>query len=500
MSCSPLTPAMRSWLVDNCGLPSDADEDWASQELNLALRSERLSVDEFITLLADDNDDIRPTIQAMVAEVLTNAGIIPDNTTLRGKTMSNTDTDAGAVMVAGAKAKGIREIHGTERYSTTKEVGKHKTLHRPVETEIGGPYAMQPSSLELAKLAVYFKWVCAMGKLNVSFTDHEKSILHDILTRDTWKGISGEDTFVRTGHPGAGVKADLLSDTTSGGEYLVPEWYDAMLIHYPLLHSELLPHVLVREVTHGNAVAGAAIDNVTMTSDLTDGTPATPFDCTDLVVNFDTTLFDSGCFIAVGKDLLEDVGNIVNLGADLLMLLGQSWMSWLDEQIAIGDGSTEPEGLFTASGTTSVASANGTAGPFTAGDIEALCFGLGKQYRIPSFAPAYVTADTMYRRARQVPVSTADARRIFGMDHQAYTLLEYPVKIQNNITNGSIGFGCLSKYRLYKRSGPQMKIETGGKTLALANQALVYLRGRVGGRLSDPSAFAKMTDAPVVDA
>src|SRR4051812_3437975 len=117
-------------------------------------------------------------------------------------------------------------------------------------------------------------------------------------------------------------------------------------------------------------------------------------------------------------------------------------------------------------------------------------FGIGKQYRNPAMRPAFITNDTSYRRARSIPVGAADARRVFGMDEQSYMLLDYPVCVNNSVSNAYAMFGALAKYRLYRRQAQEVRFETAGKTLALANTVLLVVRGRFGGKVVDANAFS----------
>jgi HK97 family phage major capsid protein len=81
------------------------------------------------------------------------------------------------------------------------------------------------------------------------------------------------------------------------------------------------------------------------------------------------------------------------------------------------------------------------------------------------------------------------------MDHESYSMLGRPHRIQNDISNSKIAFGDMSRYRLYRRAGGETRFETAGNYLALRNLALLVFRGRWGGRVVDASAFAKITDA-----
>jgi len=408
--------------------------------------------------------------------------------------MTKTTSSAAADVIAQSKNSGpnYRVRPGRENFRTEKQIGLHFKSGKRVESPTTfSPFAMTPSELELAKFGTFWKWKLHKGS-DVAFHDFEKSLLHDMFEKDEWIGVKDGALQSFSGYPGGDRKA-LLDDATSGGSYLIPQWQDSLIAHYALLYGELLPHVTVREVPYGASVAGATMGQAVITSNTAEGSSASTMSTASLVGNMDTTIYDCSCFLEVGRNLLVDVP-VIDLGKDLLAEMGAAYLEWCDNQIANGDGTTEPEGIFTKSGTTTVASANGTSGPFTIGDIEELMFSVGKARR--KGYPCFVTSERMYRRARQVPVSTSDDRRLFGMDHMDYRLFEFPAKIQDDITNGRIAFCNLAKYRWYRRPGPVFDITTAGETLTLKHTALLSLRARVGGQLERGHYAAKITDGP----
>ncbi len=296
------------------------------------------------------------------------------------------------------------------------------------------------------------------------------------------RGIRGERTKT------------ILNDTTSGGTYLNPEWFDDAAITYPLLTGELLPFVELVNVPRGSAVEGATVSNPTATWGTAEGDEHALFSTSGMIGQTSHAIRPIAVFVEVGRDALAD--SAIALGQLLVQLIGQRFQAELDKCIAVGDGSSQPEGIFSASGVNTLSAANGTSGPLTVGDIESLIFGVGKQYRISALAPSFVMTDEGYRRARAVPVGTSDQRRVFGMDHQRYMLMEYPARIANDVTEGSFAFCCLRKYRLYRRLGMQVQWSDAGETLMRKNTALLAVRGRFGGSLTDGSACAKFTNGP----
>ena len=182
-------------------------------------------------------------------------------------------------------------------------------------------------------------------------------------------------------------------------------------------------------------------------------------------------------------DLEDD--SPIGISDTLIMQFSEKMMEWLDNQIANGDGTTEMEGVFVASGTVAVAPAL-LNGPQTVGDYENLYFGITKPFRTRGQygnAVSFLANDVSYKRSRQVPVGSDDARRVFGMDHASYRLLDTPYLVQNDIANTKIACVNLAGYRCYKRLGMTVRLEQAGATLALANERLIVVRGRFGGRL-----------------
>jgi HK97 family phage major capsid protein len=174
-------------------------------------------------------------------------------------------------------------------------------------------------------------------------------------------------------------------------------------------------------------------------------------------------------------------------------------MKWLDRVVAVGNGYDEPQGFFSATAATLLNSTFGAAGPPTVSDAEALMFGLAKQFRNEGNKfLAYVSNDYTYRKLRSVPVGPGDQRRVFGMDHAEYKLNGFDHKIQNNIPEGYAAFINLRKYVMYRRLGMQVRVETGGRQLALSNTRLIVVRMRYGGQLSIGGAAALMKDLQVV--
>lgn len=398
---------------------------------------------------------------------------------------------SGRVILAGsATVKGP-----ASHYKTARTSAVHVKSGQPVcPACFDGRAAENGSEYELAKIGSLLKMHarrCPGLAPFVSWDEHDQQFLTASIHEDAWCGMVGGqwDRGIR----GERTKA-ILSDSTSGGSYLNPEFFDDLAITYPLLTGELLPFVELVNVPRAAAVEGASVSTPTATWGTAEGSEHGLFSTSAMIAQTSHSIFPIGVFVEVGRDVLAD--SAIALGQLLVQLIGQRFAAELDKVIAVGDGTTQPQGIFNASGVNSLSAANGTAGPLTVGDIESLIFGVGKQYRISAFAPDFVTTDEGYRRARAVPVGTTDARRVFGMTHSNCQLLEYPARINNDIPEGSFAFCCLRKYRLYRRLGMQIQWSDSGETLMRKNTALLAVRGRFGGFLTDGNACAKFTNGP----
>lgn len=376
----------------------------------------------------------------------------------------------------------VRLKKPSERYSTTKSVAKHAKTGMPVLNE-RAEEVQTVSTLETVKAGVLLKKIASRSGMPVSLNEHENELLEGMYAEDEWVGkIDGE---YKTGIDGMRVKV-LLNDSTSGGAEAVPAWFDDAVIQIPLLHSELLPRVDLREVPRGRNVEAVSVGNpsVIWGTAASDGTSLSPFDTTALVAAVDTTIQPVACAVEVGRDFLAD--SAADIGRVLLENIGQSMLQSLDYCIAVGNGTSQPQGVFNATGITDIGNPAGGAGAAPqVEDYETLLFGTQKQFRPPNQRnrQVFLANETTYKRARSLQVGASDERRVFGLTHEDYQLLGHPFCIQHSIGNAYAGFFNLAHYRLYRRQAQEVRFVDGGRELALKNQVLLVVRGRFGGKL-----------------
>ncbi|MBI2480291.1 MAG: phage major capsid protein [Planctomycetia bacterium] len=377
--------------------------------------------------------------------------------------------------------------------STHKSVGRHVKTGEPMRDERGRE-AMSQSEHEAAKAGAFLKHLAARGGSGISLTKDDRDLLEETF-QDRWCGKF--QSHYLAGLPGASVKA-VLNDVLSGGAEVVPEWFDDNLITFPLLTSELFPFVDLRGVPRANSVEAASVGNPDVTWGTSEGTAVTLFDTSSLIAEINTSIHPVTVALEVGRDFLADAA--ADVGRTLTENIGQKMSAELDRVIGAGNGTSEPQGLTVASGIGTVPTDNSAAGPPTLADYETLMFAIGKQYRSKAMRPAFVSNDVTYRRSRGIAVDptspgSTDQRPVFGLDAvNSYMTLDWPHRIQGDIGNAIAIFGALSRYRMYRRQGFEVRWEFGGKELARRNLALLIVRGRFGGRVIDASAFAKWID------
>lgn len=482
--------------------PNDDDDDDAAK----AAAAKAAAVDD------DDADEESKKIDARVKAVLEkmqndNGNVEPQGNSVSFSVFSNSAQPRVKLAV--------------ERYSDTKgglcypERRKNGQIDprggQPVSKGSGFGNIDEPSQRDLAVCGAWFKHKFsqlyrqnggAIGK-NMRVTEHDKELMAYSIREMKWTGPigmggSGPSHWVEGKKLDERMQKALIDDSTSGGEEAVPDVFDNLFITTPLLHGELFPLVELINLSQGSSVDGFTIANPTINSNYTEGVAINLESTSSFIGALDTTIFGCSGAIEIGLDFEDD--SPANIGQTMSMLFGEALMEWLDDQIANGDGTTEPTGIFATSGTTIISTTNGTSGPWTIGDAEQMLFGVNKATRkAKGDRSVYVMNDTTYRRLRGVNVGSSDARRVFGMDHENYTVLDRPVKIQDTIADNDAAFVNMAYYRMYRRLGMKLQFEEAGQTLRLKNTKLVILRARFGGQITLGSAVAEVNDAPVVN-
>jgi HK97 family phage major capsid protein len=540
-----VTSSLKS-LLQSKGVKPDATE----QEVRKAAYAELAKGDEAFEKSYLDTQKDDPNVQGGSALVATLEKLAKDVAELKSNPSGNVLDDHRRGLSANAPAmpdlgKALVEGSGesTDHRQKVDVIGAHKQydgtkkrLHFPERTRKGEgvahPFAGQPafegeghrplyepSELDRAVMGAFIKFSVTQADKRREgvprkfwMTEHDWGLMQYALHECEWGGTAnaGSDGFGQNGDAiGIGgqsggqklsprLQKAILDDATSGGLEAAPILFDDQLIQIPLLHSEFFPKVKVVNITRGRRIEGASIGTVTITSS-TEGTAISLFNTANFIAAFDTTIFVASGAIEIGLDFLSD--SPLDIAGAVAADYQQVMLQWLDSQIIGGDGTTEPEGILSASGTTTVNATNGSGGPWTVGDVEALLFGVSKAYKggTDPNRIGFGSLEATYRRIRAIAVSTTDQRRVFGMTHEDYKVLMRFWGIGSSSTGGFTSnrqaiFANFARYRMYRRLGLQVTREEAGSTLRRANTMLLIARSRWGGQLEDGAAAAVCAD------
>lgn len=496
---------LAKWLLENTDA-NVADDDSILEHLKRAVDSGQLDRKTLLSLMGQDERLDSDPLESLSARLEKQADTVIERVKRMEARQSMEGMDAigpdSAVspqrIFGGGGSKGGVRIEGRgpeERYSTVRYPAKHKRTGELVFDQFGSE-ATLPSQRTMAMVGAYCKDVARRNGTPIVLSEHDHSLLEAVYDQP-WVGYFGGEWRERGNQiPGAQVKAALLNDAGSGGLEVNPAVFDAELVVSALLSGELLPHVTIKNLPRGSNVETALIGHpsVLWPGGTSEGSATSLFDSTDLINEILATVFPCVTNMEIGRDLLDDVA--VNLGQEVIARCGEALSASLDDQIANGDGSTEPTGIFVASGISSVNSANGAAGPMTISDFENLMFGLTKAERqLAGGYYCFVGNDTTYRRAYGIPIGSDDVRRVHPDPISAYRISGVPFHVAVNVADGRIAYCNLKRYRLWRRLGQRLEIHTSGQTLALKNTALVCMRGRYAGKPVHAAGFVKMTDA-----
>ncbi len=551
-----LTEALKNWLVDKKGIDKDASDDEFNRAFAEALSDKSLSLEDCVELSKEPDDEDATEIAKHFTTLA--SGITETNTLLKsmieagkgGEEETNKETNkeggkeeetptkgkiptgtkkvdiAGIVASQGGtptetddnKDAKIRVKEAAEMYDTSR-----KSMSFPTHTAKGRTHQLagervkdcgrpldEPSEQDAALAGAWAKFQIAAACSKVAGTaaraweimpEHDKNLLHHLTEKGMWDDSLDPDV---TGRPrlrtrkgyGGGMKA-LIDDATSGGLEAAPIVFDDMVITTPLLYGELYPLVNTVPLSRGRRVEGLSTATVTGSWGGVDDTAISLFDTASYVSAFDTTIFRWEGAIRIGLDFLSDTP--IDFGRHITGQYGERLMEDLDDVIAVGNGTTQPEGVINKSGATSISFGGATS----IGNYESLRFGVVKaEHRANVRASAvFCGTETSYSNVMALNVGTNDARRLFSMAEQGptydgYTIMSRPYKINESLSNQQIFYAILARYRMYRRKGLAIRTSTEGDTLIRRNEMLIVAMARYGGQMERGAACAVVTNAP----
>lgn len=378
----------------------------------------------------------------------------------------------------------------------TKGEKPHPMAGKPVKdfsdvfSEVGGGRMLNvPTDRDKAVVGAYAKFLCEStitGSRSLAFMkmpEHDKELLLFAMNEMPWGGVGPNNTDSRWADIANRKLTDLeqkalIDDSTSGGLEAAPIVFDDNVIQTPLLHGELFPLVNVVPLDRGRRVEGVSTGTVTGSWGGVDDTAISLFNTASYVSAFDTTIFRWEGAVRIGLDFLGDTP--IDFGAHISAQYGERLLEDLDDVIATGNGTTQPEGIMNKSGATTIA----FGGTTTIGNYESMRFGVAKpEHRSTVKASAvFCGTETSYQRVRAIPVGASDARRLGGMDYDSYSWMQRPYKINESLTNAQIFYAILARYRMYRRRGFSMRQSVEGDTLIRNNERLLVAMARYGGQ------------------
>lgn len=540
-----MTQALKAWLVKNMSIAPDASDDEFRKAAGEAFANGTLTAKDYTELTKDAKaDEANQFAEKMdriadglgkLTEMLAAKASSPDEdedddeeeeevakdkatktVTKEAKTTKQPSRLTKMFMGTGTgSVEGdidVRVKEAAEMYGDTKSAMVYPTHNRnnkaiamagqPVKE--WGRQLNNPSDRDTAVVGAWAKFMCQTARTKsrnlawMGMKEHDRELILYAMENMTWGGASdgGDYHDINNRKLTQLEQKALIDDAVSGGTEAVPTVFDDMIVTTPILNGEFYPLVNEVPLDKGRLVNGAAAGTVTSSWGGVDDTEITLFDTASYVTSFDTTIFRwEGC-VRIGLDFLSDTP--IDFGQHFTTQYGEVLLRQLDLVVCIGNGTTQPEGVMTKAGTTSVAFGGATS----IGNYESLRFGVHKREHRSNLMSSIVFGgtDTSYQRAMAIPVGASDARRLSNTsnmpNYDGYTWMNRPYKISADMTNSQIFYAVLGRYRMYRRRGLTVKTSTEGDTLIRRNELLIAVTARYGGQLERGACAAVTTTAP----
>jgi len=528
-----LTKALKDWAVANCGVKADATDDDYRKALADALVNGKLTIEKHMELSKEPSDGEANEFTKRFDQIATGLDKIATLLTPKEKEVSEEKEEKATEKEKSQPSrlsKMIAKIGGfaddddrpvdvriksaAESYSTTKSA-----LMYPEKTKKGSPHILAGQRVKLqgqpmdsssdqdkalsgvwAKFQILSATPLLAGNAQRAWeklSDHEKSLLCYLAEHSDWDdSLDGKSRRMK-GYPG-GIKA-IIDDAVSGGLEAAPIVFDDQVIQAPLLFGELYPLVNEVPLERGRRVEGVRTGTVTGAWGGVDDTAIALFATAAYVAAFDTTVYRWQGSIQIGLDFLEDTP--IDFNAHVTAQYGERLLEDLDDVIATGNGTTQPQGVLNMTGLTTVA----WGGATSLANYESLRFSVAKpEHKGNMKATAvFIGNEVSYSRAMAIPVGAADARRVFGASayfgttsYDDYQIMGRPFKINESLANTQVLYAILGRYRMYRRKGLTVRTSTEGDTLIRANELLIVVLGRWGGQGERGAAFGRTITAP----
>ncbi len=521
---------LKEWLVKNGGVKADATDDEFRTAAADALAKGLLTVEKYSELSVDTKADEANEFDAKLNRIADGLDKLAQHLTAKAdgekakeakevvkeKALEPNATkkvgEFGKV-VAGMGDEGI-DLEGkdtggrikaaVESYSTTKSAltyprkspyaGRPVTLYdRQLDSPSDRDKALSGIWAKFQIMSVTPRIAGSAQRAWEMLSEHEKGLLHYLAESEQWDASADGKDRQQKGYPG-GIKA-LIDDATSGGLEAAPIVFDDQVIQAPLLNGELFPLVTQVPLDRGRRIEGVSTGTVTGSWGGVDDTAIALFATAAYVAAFDTTIYRWQGAIRIGLDFLSDTP--IDFNSHVTQQYGERLLEDLDDVIATGNGTTQPEGIMNHAAVTSVAFGGATS----LAAYESLRFAVTKQeHKAVAGSAVFCGTEASYMRAMAIPVGASDVRRLTNTvnmpNYDGYVFMNRPYKINGSLTNSQIFYAILARYRMYRRKGLTVRTSTEGDTLIRANEVLITVTARYGGQLERAACAALTTTAP----
>ena len=279
------------------------------------------------------------------------------------------------------------------------------------------------------------------------------------------------------------VRKALSEGSDDAGGHLVPTEYRAELIRRLPELSELFPYVRKVPVITDSGEYPKLSSDVSITWGRSESSAITETD--PVFTHLTWTVRNMSAITYLSRELVSDANP--NIVETITTLFSEAVAAERDKMIAIGSGSNQPQGIYSASGLSSVA----VGGALSYEKLVELKFALRRKYHRNA---RWVLGSTNLQRITSITddnglpifrdaLVAGETPRILGRSYS----------IQDDLPNAFIFFGDLSQYLWFDRE--QMVVEsttTGGNTFK-QHQVAVKMVERCDGKLALAEAFVKAT-------
>jgi len=279
------------------------------------------------------------------------------------------------------------------------------------------------------------------------------------------------------------MKTVLAESSSAAGGYLVPVEFRAELIKRINELVEFYPLVKKVPVNRYTGTTPALATDISMSWDAENADRST----TEPVFTEKTyTIHDLSAISRTSRQLLMDSG--INLVAEMRALFSEAVARELDRVCAIGDGSTQPQGISSAT----LGASYNVNGSLTYAKLVEIEHSLDERYRRRAVKPVWVLNDTNMKRIHALVDS--QNRPLWERDvatGQPMTLLGYRYAFQADLPDTEVYFGLPEFYYFYNRAAMTVESTDIGGEAFQKHQLWLKVIERADGKIVLPAAWTK---------